>query len=159
MELFKRLKQSLFGSSRSSKAKKKTKAVKKKTANRPKKTKKAKKKVKKTAKKAAKKVPKKSKAKKSKPKKAAAKKKAFEGKLVGRVTHYFSHVHAAVLNVEKGPIRVGDKLYFKGHTTDFKETVKSMEIDRNPIQQAATGDEIGLQVKKRVREHDLVYKL
>ncbi len=83
----------------------------------------------------------------------------FEGKLVGRVTHYFPHVNAAVIKLEKGPVRMGDTLYFKGHTSDFKQRVDSMQVDHKPIEQAAAGDEIGLQVKQRVREHDLVYKV
>jgi hypothetical protein len=33
-----------------------------------------------------------------------------------------------------------------------------MEIDRKPIKTAKPGDDIGLKVKDRVREHDVVYK-
>ena len=34
-----------------------------------------------------------------------------------------------------------------------------MEIDRNPIEVAKPGDAIGIKVKDRVREHDVVYKV
>jgi len=33
-----------------------------------------------------------------------------------------------------------------------------MEIDRKPIETAKPGDDIGIKVKEKVREHDVVYK-
>lgn len=92
--------------------------------------------------------------------KAAAKPKIkIEGTFIGAVTHYFPHVNAAVVKIEKGPLRRGDFLKFKGHTTDFKMQVASIQIDHKPIDQAMRGDEIGLGVTARVREGDQVYKL
>lgn len=81
------------------------------------------------------------------------------GRLVGRVTHYFPHVNAAVVVVDKGSLKVGDQILIKGHTTHIQQSVTSMEIDHAPITKAAKGSEIGLQVEGRVREHDLVYKV
>ena len=94
-------------------------------------------------------------------KQRAAVKKApvINGTLLGHTTHYFPHVNAAVIKIEKGELVVGDNLYFKGHTTDFKQVVNSMQIDRAPIQKAGPGDEVGVEVKARVREGDEVYKL
>ena len=59
----------------------------------------------------------------------------------------------------KAPLSVGDTIKVKGHTTDFKETVNSIQIDRVPITSAKKGQEIGLLVNSRVRQHDKVYKL
>ena len=78
---------------------------------------------------------------------------------VGEVTHYFPHVKAAALLVLKDSIKVGDEIYLKGHTTDFKEKIASIQLDREPIQEGKKGQEIGLLVKKRVRIGDSVYKL
>lgn len=79
--------------------------------------------------------------------------------LVGQVEHYFPHVKAAAFVVEKGPIRIGDTLRFQGHTTKFKEKVRSLQVNRKPITVARSGDEIGLRVKKRVRQGDRIFKL
>ena len=114
-------------------------------------------------KKKTKKVSKKSKAKRpaKKPKKKQAKSKRPKtarkpkAQVIGVVTHYFPHVQAAVIKLKK-PLAVGDAILIKGTTTDFQQQVESMQIDRVPIQKAKKGDEIGLQVKERVREHDLV---
>ncbi|MCM8775425.1 MAG: hypothetical protein NC930_03630 [Candidatus Omnitrophica bacterium] len=89
---------------------------------------------------------------------ASAKVTAPLGELVGYVTHYFPHVRAGVVKIKKGEIRRGDLLYFKGHTTDFKQVVTSLQIDHKPIEMARSGAEIGIEVKDRVREGDVVYK-
>ena len=74
------------------------------------------------------------------------------------VTHYFPHVNAAVLKIKTGEIRIGDELLFKGHTTDFKQKVISMQIDHQPVMIAKKGDDFGVEVKSRVRAGDLVFK-
>ncbi|MBU4036868.1 MAG: translation elongation factor-like protein, partial [Proteobacteria bacterium] len=58
----------------------------------------------------------------------------------------------------KKPLTTGDLVKIKGHTTDFKQAVTSMQIDRVPIDQAKKGQEIGVLVDSRVRQHDIVYK-
>jgi hypothetical protein len=88
----------------------------------------------------------------------AAKKKIQIGVMVGAITHYFPKVRAAVIKL-KSPLSVGDTIRVKGHTTDFTETVNSIQIDRVPIDTAKKGQEIGLLVNSRVRQHDLVYKV
>ena len=99
-------------------------------------------------------------------KKAPAKKPALkkrpakkgQANLVGEITHYFPQVRAAVLKV-KIPLAKGDMVQVKGHTTDFKQKVTSMQIERVPIDAAKKGDEIGLLVDSRVRRGDKVTKI
>lgn len=78
---------------------------------------------------------------------------------IGEVTHYFQHVNAAAVKLTKSGLKVGDVIYLKGHTTDFKETVRSIQLDRSPLTQGKKGQEIGLYVKSRVRIGDKVYKI
>jgi len=77
---------------------------------------------------------------------------------VGVVTHYFPKVDAAVVKMTKGSLSAGDTIFIKGHTSDFKEKVESIQLDHVPIQVAEIGQEIGLKVKSKVREHDVIYK-
>jgi len=77
--------------------------------------------------------------------------------VIGKVTHYFPKVMAAVIKL-KASLTTGDLVKIKGHTTDFKQTVTSMQIDHVPVDQAKKGQEIGLLVDSRVRQHDIVYK-
>jgi hypothetical protein len=78
---------------------------------------------------------------------------------IGEVTHYFPHVKAAAVMILKDSLKVGDKIYIKGHTTDFKENINSIQLDRVPIEEGRKGQEIGLLVKSRVRIGDSVYRL
>jgi len=90
--------------------------------------------------------------------KPEAPKAAVEENLVGIITHYFPHVNAAVLKLMM-PLSVGDNIRIKGHTTDFTQTVNSIQINHFPYQTANKGDEIGLGVIQRVRRKDRVYKI
>jgi hypothetical protein len=120
---------------------------------------------KKPVKKAKKKVLAKKPAAKAKKKAAAPKKKTTsipKGaslEEVGIITHFFPKVDAAVLKLTKSTLSVGDSILIKGHTSDFKEKVASIQLDHAPIQDAEKGMEIGLKVKSKVRENDVVYKI
>ena len=78
---------------------------------------------------------------------------------IGEVTHYFPHVKAAAIMLLKDGLKVGDSIFIKGHTTKFKEKIKSIQLDRVPIQEGRKGQEIGLLVKSRVRQGDSVYRI
>ena len=83
----------------------------------------------------------------------------MEEEKVGRVQKFFAKPSVAAIEVTAGVLRIGDKLHFKGHTSDFEDTITSMQIEREPIEEAKPGDIIGIQVKDRVRENDIVYKI
>lgn len=173
MKFLKKLGKVLFGSAKPKKpVKVKAKKAQKKAVKPSKKkaTKPAKKKSVKTAKKVARQPIKKMAARpKGKPSKAAKKaggkkqtvmvKEALAALPVAEVTHYFPHVKAAVLKIKSGDIRVGDKLHFKGHTTNFIQKVLSMQIDHQSVLVARKGDDFGVEVKSRVRAGDLVTKI
>lgn len=78
---------------------------------------------------------------------------------VAVVVKFFTKPSVAALKVTKGSIKKGDILKYKGHTTDFSEEVKSMEMDNQPIDEAKVGDMIGIKVEERAREKDIVYKV
>jgi len=77
---------------------------------------------------------------------------------VGTVTHYYPRIGVVVVEVT-APIKVGDRIRVRGSTTNFEQTIESMEIEHKRIEEAKPGDSIGLRVKERVREKDIVYKI
>jgi translation elongation factor EF-1alpha len=77
---------------------------------------------------------------------------------VGEVTHYFTKIGVAVVDVT-APIKVGDRIAVKGMTTNFEQTVDSMQIEGKNIEEAKRGDDIGMKVADRVRKGDIVYHL
>ena len=79
-------------------------------------------------------------------------------KEIGEVEHFFTNLNVAAIKL-KGSLSVGDKVKIKGATTDFEQKIESIQIDKNNVEKANNGDEIGIKVTNRVREGDIVYKL
>ena len=77
---------------------------------------------------------------------------------VGKVSHYFTKIGVAVIEIIDGSIKVGDEIRIKGHTSNFKQKVVSMQIEQDKIEMAEPGQSIGMKVNEPVRAHDLVYK-
>ena len=77
---------------------------------------------------------------------------------VGRVVHFFSKASVAGIELT-GDVTVGDTIHIKGHTSDFTQTIDSMQIDRNPVDQAGNGQTIGIVVSEHARPHDVVYRV
>lgn len=81
-----------------------------------------------------------------------------ELKEVGRVTHYFTRIGVAIVSLSD-TLAVGDKILIRGSTTNFEQTVESMQIEHKNVSVAQSGQSIGLKVNQRVREGDKVYKV
>lgn len=79
-----------------------------------------------------------------------------EPKPIGEVTHYYGGLGVAIIKFKKA-IKEGERLHFKGATTDFEETASSMQYDHKEIKEAKKGQEVGIKVKEKVREGDEVY--
>ena len=76
---------------------------------------------------------------------------------VGRVSHFFTKISVAVIELT-ATVSVGDRILIKGPTTNLEQTIDSMEIEHEKVQKAGAGQSIGMKVKDRVRETDVVYK-
>lgn len=78
--------------------------------------------------------------------------------IVGKVSDFFAHPVVAGVELT-GPLKVGDTIRIKGHTTDLELVVDSMQIDNVDVEQAKAGDSVGIKVTDRVRAGDTVYKI
>jgi putative protease len=78
---------------------------------------------------------------------------------VGEVMKFFAKPSVAAIKITGGMLAVGDTIKFKGHTTDFEDTISSMQIENKSVDSAGAGDLIGIKVKEKVREGDAVFKL
>ena len=78
---------------------------------------------------------------------------------VGVITHYFGHLGVAVVRLDRGQIKIGDTIHIKGHTSDFRQQIDTMEVEHRRIFQASAGEEFGLKVVDSVREHDEVFRV
>lgn len=76
---------------------------------------------------------------------------------IGVVTHYYSHLGVAVVQLNTGKLRTGDQIRVKGHTTNFAQTIESIEYEHRHVEEAVAGQCVGLKIIDHAREHDIVY--
>ncbi|MFH0964005.1 MAG: hypothetical protein V2A58_08330 [Planctomycetota bacterium] len=79
-------------------------------------------------------------------------------KEVGKVTHYFGRVGVAAVQLSD-TLSVGDVIHVTGHTSDFTQTVESMQIEHDAVSVAHSGQSVGIRVKEHAREQDTVCKV
>ncbi len=77
---------------------------------------------------------------------------------VGRVSDFFARPVVAGIELTAS-LRAGDTIHIKGHTTDMEFTVASMQIENQDVDEAASGQAVGIKVPDRVRRGDRVYKV
>jgi len=75
---------------------------------------------------------------------------------VGMIKHYYSKAGVAVVELS-APLNKGDKIVIRGSTTNIEQNVESMEIEHKQIVNAKAGQSVGMKVRDRVRENDVVY--
>jgi putative protease len=79
---------------------------------------------------------------------------------IGRVTHYFNRIGVAVVDLDpQGELSMGDRIHILGNTTNFEQTVSSMEIDHQIVESVQAGDDVALKVDSRVRAGDEIFRV
>ena len=82
----------------------------------------------------------------------------IEEKPIGKITHYFGKIGVAIIELTD-TLKVGDRIKIGQKTSGFEQSVASMEIDRNKVQEAKAGDSVGLKVDQKVKEGSEAYRL
>lgn len=82
----------------------------------------------------------------------------IEGKLIGKVTHYFGNIGVAVIELSD-TLKTGDTIRIVGGETDFSQSVESMEVEHKKVETAKKGEGVGLKIEQKVREGYKVYKV
>jgi len=77
---------------------------------------------------------------------------------VGKISDFFARPVVAGIELT-APIKVGDRIHIKGHTTDLELMVDSMQINNVNVNEAKAGDSVGIKIPDRARRGDTVYKV
>ena len=83
---------------------------------------------------------------------------AEEGKLIGKIAHYFGNIGVAVIELTDA-LKIGETIRVVGGETDFEQVVDSMEVDHKKVDKAKKGEGIGMKINQKVREGYKVYKI
>jgi hypothetical protein len=75
---------------------------------------------------------------------------------IGKITHFYSHLGVGIIALT-APLKVGDSIHVKGHTTDFTQTADSLQLNHQDVSAGKKGDEIGVKLDQKVRHGDTVF--
>ncbi|MGZ5515410.1 MAG: hypothetical protein ACXW2O_10150 [Candidatus Aminicenantales bacterium] len=78
---------------------------------------------------------------------------------IGHITHYFPKIGVAVIEITAGSLKAGETVRIKGHTSDFTQTVESLQQEHLSVPEIKKGVSAGMKVKEHVREGDKVFRV
>jgi selenocysteine-specific translation elongation factor len=76
--------------------------------------------------------------------------------VIGTVSDFFARPLVAGIELS-APLKVGDMIHVKGHTTDITMAVESMQINNINVTEAKAGDAVGIKLTDRARKGDTVF--
>lgn len=79
-------------------------------------------------------------------------------KPIGKVTHYYGGIEVAIVKFGKA-VKKGTMVRFSGATTNFEQSLDSMQYDHKEIASAPKGKEVGVKVEDKVRDGDEIYEV
>ncbi len=74
---------------------------------------------------------------------------------VGTVSHYYAKLGVAGIELSS-ELKVGDTIHILGYTSDFTQSVDSIQVEHETVESAKAGEPVGVKVNERVRVHDQV---
>jgi len=77
---------------------------------------------------------------------------------IGKITHYYNHLEVGLIELTAS-LKNGDTIHIKGVHDDFTQTVESMQIEEDKIEEGNAGDVVGVKVTQKVHENDKVFKV
>jgi len=81
-----------------------------------------------------------------------------EEKEIGFISHYYSHLEVGIIELSDS-LKVGDTIHIKGAHDDFTQSVDSIQIEHDDVEEGKSGDSVGIKVSQKVHENDKVYKV
>jgi len=82
----------------------------------------------------------------------------MEEKEIGKITHYYGNISVGIIELSD-TLKVGETIHIKGHSEDFTQSIDSMQIEHANVQEAKSGDLIGIKVAQKVHPQDKVFKV
>lgn len=76
-------------------------------------------------------------------------------KKVGTVTHYYGKLGVAIVDLSS-TLKVGDRIKIE-NGTELEQTVESMQVEHEQVEEAKKGKMVGLKVSQKVHEGATVY--
>lgn len=78
-------------------------------------------------------------------------------KPIGKVVHYYDKLGVAIIDLEKGGLKVGDQVKFKHGEEEFNQKVESLQVEHEVVDSVKKGDSFGVKVDKPTKPGTEVY--
>ncbi|OQA93187.1 MAG: hypothetical protein BWY24_00709 [Microgenomates group bacterium ADurb.Bin219] len=77
---------------------------------------------------------------------------------VGKIIHFYDKIGVAVVEVSD-TLAVGDTVKISGHGNEFTQSVSSMQVEHEQIEEAKKGQTVGMKLDQAASEGDEIYKV
>lgn len=78
-------------------------------------------------------------------------------KIIGKVVHFYDKIGVAIIDLEKGGLKVGDEVKFKRGEEEFSQKVESLQVEHEGVDSVKKGDSFGVKVDKPTKPGTEVY--
>ena len=78
-------------------------------------------------------------------------------KQIGKVVHFYDKLGVAIIDLEKGSLKVGDKIKFKKGDSEFSQNVDSLQVEHESVDEIKAGDSFGVKVDQATKPGTLVF--
>ncbi len=82
----------------------------------------------------------------------------MQEKEIGKITHYYGHLSVGIIQLTD-TLKIGESIHIKGHSSDFTQSIDSMQIEHASVSEAKLGDMVGIKVAQKVHPGDKVFKV
>jgi len=83
----------------------------------------------------------------------------YEKVLVGNVTHYYSKIGVAEIELKHRNLSVGENIQIEGEKTFIEQKIESMQVENKDVKKGKKGEEIAIKVKEKVYKNDNIFIL
>lgn len=78
-------------------------------------------------------------------------------KPIGKIIHFFDKISVAVIKL-KSKLKIGDNIKIVNKDeSEFTQVVDSIQVEHKEIQEAKSGDDVGMKVAEAVKQGAKVY--
>ena len=82
----------------------------------------------------------------------------MQEKEIGKITHYYGHLGVGIIQLSD-TLKIGESIHVKGHSSDFTQSIDSIQIEHANVPEAIAGDVVGIKVAGKVHPGDKVFKV
>ncbi len=69
-------------------------------------------------------------------------------KPIGKVVHFYDKLGVAIIELDKGGLKVGMEVKFKRGDGEFSQKIESLQVEHESVDSVKKGDSFGVKVDK-----------